>query len=176
MKKLLTLLIIMGLLYLNIEVIYRALMGDLVGEIREIKYASMAGWTSLWMFFIGGTLGVALGLINEIGLFKKNANIFFQSLIGTAMVLFLEYMAGVVLNKWLNLSLWDYSDLPMNIDGQISLLFAVYWFFLCPLVFWMDDLLRYVLYKKGKIYHIKDVYSQLFVFWRKDEILQTNIT
>ncbi len=146
-------------------------MGDLVGEIRGIKYASLAGWTSLWMFFIGGCLGVALGLLNEVGVFKKNANIFFQSLIGTAMVLLLEYMAGVVLNIWLDLSLWDYSDLPLNIDGQVSLLFAVYWFLLCPLVFWMDDLLRHVLYKKGKIYHIKDVYSQLFVFWCKDDVL-----
>ncbi len=175
MKKLLTLLVIMGLLYLNVEVIFRALMGDLVGEIREVKYASLAGWTSLWMFFIGGSLGVVLGLINEFSFFKKHSNIFFQSLLGTAMVLILEYLAGVVLNKWLNLSLWDYSDLPMNVDGQISLLFAIYWFLLCPVVFWLDDLLRHVLYGKGKIYHLKNVYSRLFVIRTKDELLQTSL-
>lgn len=175
MKKLVTLWIIMGLLYLNIEVIYSAWAGALVGVLPNVKYLSLAGWASLWMFFIGGFLGVALGSLNEFNVIRRNCNVFSQALLGTVLVLVLEFAAGMILNRGLGLALWDYSHLPVNLYGQISLLFAAYWFLLCPLVFWMDDLLRHVLYRKGNTYNLKEVYLGLFKFWKTGGVLQQDL-
>lgn len=167
MKKIITLFVIMGLLYLDMEVAFRAINCKLVGVLPNIKPLSLAGWTSLWMLIVGGLSGVALGLLNEINFIRKNFNVFFQVLLGTVIVLLFELTSGIIFNLKLKLNIWDYSDLPYNFLGQISLLHAFFWFFLCPFVFWIDDVLRNVLYKKGNIYNLKDLYCSLFKFWEE---------
>ena len=47
---------ILGLLYMDMEMAARMMRGELIGYLGLSKY-SLAGWTSLWMFFIAGALG-----------------------------------------------------------------------------------------------------------------------
>ena len=64
-----------------------------------------------------------------------------QSLACAALVTTVEFFAGVILNIWLGLGIWDYSNLPGNVLGQICPQFAAVWFGLClvfiPAFDWM---------------------------------------
>lgn len=66
-----------------------------------------------------------------------------QALACAAMVTFTEFVAGVVLNLWLCLDVWDYSDLPFNLLGQICPQYAIVWWGLCFLFIPVFDWLRY---------------------------------
>lgn len=64
-----------------------------------------------------------------------------QALACAALVTAAELAAGLILNVWLGLGVWDYSDLPGNFMGQICPQFAAVWFGLClvfiPAFDWM---------------------------------------
>ena len=64
-----------------------------------------------------------------------------QALACAALVTAVELAAGLILNVWLGLGVWDYSDLPGNFIGQICPQFAAVWFWLClvfiPAFDWM---------------------------------------
>ena len=47
----------------------------------------------------------------------------------------LELMVGSAANLWLGWAIWDYTDLRFHYLGQISLGFALIWYFLCSLFF-----------------------------------------
>ena len=61
------------------------------------------------------------------------------SLVVTAM----EFAAGLVLNVWMGLEIWDYSDLPYNLLGQVCLLYMNLWFLLSLPAILLDDWLRW---------------------------------
>ena len=50
---------------------------------------------------------------------------------GAAMVTAAELAAGLVLNCWLGLRIWDYSREPMHLWGQICPRFSLAWYGLC---------------------------------------------
>jgi len=122
--------IVMGGIYLVIELVFRASMGSLVG-INDFKYLSMIGYTSFWMFLVGGLFGVLIGQLNERPSFYTK-KIIYQCIIGTLIVLSFELVSGILFNIILDLNLWTYSDTPFNILGQICLLFGIAWFLLMP--------------------------------------------
>ena len=51
--------------------------------------------------------------------------------------------AGLILNVWLGLGVWDYSALPGNLWGQICPEYAVLWVPLSAAAIVVDDWLRY---------------------------------
>lgn len=125
-----TLFTIGGALYIGIEVIWRSLRGS-----------SPTHWT---MFLLGGIAFLLIGAINEF--LPWGTPIWEQMLIGTGIILIVEFDFGCVLNLWLGLNIWDYSDMPFNILGQICLPFAIAWFFLSAAAIVLDDYLRYWLF------------------------------
>jgi len=66
-----------------------------------------------------------------------------QVLIGVGIILTLEFISGCIVNLWLNLNVWDYSNMPLNLLGQICLPFALLWIPLAFLAILLDDHLRY---------------------------------
>lgn len=64
-----------------------------------------------------------------------------QSLACAALVTTVEFFSGVILNIWLGLGIWDYSNLPGNVLGQICPQFFLVWWGLClvfiPVFDWM---------------------------------------
>lgn len=66
-----------------------------------------------------------------------------QALACAALVTAVELVAGVVINLWLGLGVWDYSHLPGNLWGQICPQFSALWWGLCLVFIPIFDWLRW---------------------------------
>lgn len=66
-----------------------------------------------------------------------------QALCCAVLVTLVEFIAGCVLNLWIGLDIWDYSDIPFNLLGQICFPFSVVWLVLCFLFIVVFDWMRY---------------------------------
>lgn len=69
--------------------------------------------------------------------------LWFQATVCALLVTAAELIAGIVLNLWLGLDIWDYSDLPLNFLGQICLPFFCVWWVLCFVFIVVFDWIRY---------------------------------
>ena len=76
-----------------------------------------------------------------------------QIIIGTAIVTAAEFVAGCILNLWLGLGIWDYSNLPGNILGQICPQFTLAWAGLSLIAIVLDDYIRYWLWGDERPYY-----------------------
>lgn len=70
------------------------------------------------------TLFKLFGRIKDYTMAKKCA-------VGSAVITSYELFSGIVFNKILKLKVWDYSDRPLNIKGQICPQYSVLWGLLC---------------------------------------------
>ena len=93
------------------------------------------------MFLLGGFCFVCLGLINEVILWEMP--LWQQALIGAGIITVLEFCTGCIVNLWLGWEIWDYSNLPGNILGQICPQYFLLWLLVSPVGIIMDDWLRY---------------------------------
>ncbi len=100
------------------------------------------------MFFVGGLAFVLVGGINEW--MPWELSLVKQSLIGTVIILLTEFISGCILNIWLGLGIWDYSDKFLNLYGQICPQFALGWFLLAGVAIVLDDYLRYWMFGEEK--------------------------
>ena len=66
-----------------------------------------------------------------------------QALCCAALVTAVELVSGLVLNLWLGLDIWDYTDLPGNFLGQICPQYSAVWWVLCLVFITAFDWLRY---------------------------------
>lgn len=111
----------------------------------ELLWRGHSHWT---MFTLGGICFVLLGIINEVipwcmALWK-------QVLIGVSIITTLEFVTGCVVNLWLGWNVWDYSNVPLNILGQICVPYMLLWIPISLLAIVLDDWLRYLLYSEEK--------------------------
>ena len=111
----------------------------------EILYRGHTHWT---MGILGGACFVLVGLINEY--LSWNTPLCLQGVIGSVIITTLEFGSGVILNIWLGLDIWDYSQMPFNLMGQICLPFSIAWIALSVLAVIIDDWLRYWLFGEEK--------------------------
>lgn len=131
--KYLILFLIGGVFYYSLEMLFR-------------------GYSFPAMFACGGLCFILCGGINEK---SRCMPLVHQQLIAALGITVIEFDFGLILNVWLELGMWDYSDLPGNIMGQICPQFAVLWFFLSAFGIFLDDLIRWVLFGEEKPhYHI----------------------
>ena len=155
MKRILTLWLVLGAMYITIEVLWR-------------------GYTHPSMLVVGGICGVLVGLINQTPMFYRSP-IAVQAVIGACIVLVVEFIAGCILNIWLGLNVWDYSESFGNIMGQVCVTYAFLWVLLMPLAIWAEDTSRWLIYSWEKLlgrepgpqpiyppYTVKSVYKDFF--------------
>ena len=100
------------------------------------------------MPILGGVLFVLLGGINNWLPWEMPLQM--QAVLGAAACTAAEFTAGCILNIWLGLDVWDYSDKPFNLLGQICPQFSLAWLGLSIVAIVLDDLLRYWLFKEEK--------------------------
>lgn len=67
-----------------------------------------------------------------------------QACICAIAITAVEFVAGLILNMWLGLGIWDYSHMTGNIFGQICPQFTLLWFFLSIIGIIILDWMRYV--------------------------------
>lgn len=106
------------------------------------------GYSHISMFILGALCFVLIGSINEF--FSWQLGLLWQMLIGAVIVTVLEFNVGMIVNVWLGLGVWDYSNLPLNFMGQICLPFSCAWAILSGVAIVVDDYLRYWLFGEEK--------------------------
>lgn len=118
----------------------------LLGIIGSIIYMSLEilwrGYTHWTMGVLGGICFIFLGLINE--LLSWETPLILQMLIGGIIITILEFITGCIVNLWLGWNVWDYSNLPLNLLGQICLPFSILWYFISAIGIIIDDYIRYI--------------------------------
>eukprot|EP01130_Rhizamoeba_saxonica_P013002 TRINITY_DN5521_c0_g1_i1.p1 TRINITY_DN5521_c0_g1~~TRINITY_DN5521_c0_g1_i1.p1 ORF type:complete len:241 (-),score=15.67 TRINITY_DN5521_c0_g1_i1:67-789(-) len=162
--------VLTGAFYINIETFFKAFKGDMVNGTRpnytsDIVYISLIGWSSVWVFFVAGLLGLLLSLINELFFFRKYIPAFFRWIVGTAIMTIVELGAGLILNVGLGLEIWNYDHLPYNFMGQIALEYVIIWSIIVPAVYWLNDMVRLFVFNFGSYYPLYWAYLDVILFW-----------
>ena len=133
----------------SLKELFKAVILFLIGGLAycgiEILWRGHTHWT---MGVLGGFCFVIIGGLNnyipwEMKLWK-------QAVTGSLIVTSCEFVAGIILNLFLGLHIWDYSNVPFNLLGQICLPFTALWFFLSIICIFVDDWLRHVLFHEEK--------------------------
>lgn len=111
----------------------------------EMVWRGHTHWT---MAILGGALFLLLGGLNEW--FPWDMPLWLQCICGAAIVTDAEFIAGLVLNVWLGLGIWDYSGMWGNLLGQICPQYIFAWVGLSLVAIVLDDWLRYLLFCEEK--------------------------
>lgn len=126
--------IMMGSVYVTVEIMWR-------------------GYSFASMFILAGICGVLIGCINDA--ISWEMPIWLQALIGMCIGLSGEFITGYILNVRMCLNLWDYSDMPLNLMGQICVPFALAWYLLSFVAIILDDYIRYSVFGEEKpVYYL----------------------
>lgn len=72
------------------------------------------------MFLVGGSAFLLLGHLPKMPLLPR-------ALLGAAGITALEFCSGILINRVLDLGVWDYSDQPFHILGQVCPTFFFLW-------------------------------------------------
>lgn len=115
------------------------LIGGFLYILIEIIYRGRSHWT---MFILGGFCFVLIGAINNY--ISWNMPLWKQMFIGSFIITCLEFVCGFIVNIILRWNVWDYSNIPLNLFGQICLPFSILWFFISFIAIVLDDYIRYV--------------------------------
>lgn len=100
------------------------LLGAFLYGLLEVVWRGYSHWS---MMIAGGLCFTAFSLISKK---LKGVHLLYKCILGSLIVTVIEFAFGVFFNLTLGLSVWDYSDIPLNLFGQICLLFTVLWGFL----------------------------------------------
>lgn len=128
-----------------IEYIVIFMVGAITYLTIEICWRGHTHWT---MGIIGGIVIILVGLINEVT--RKDLPLIIQAPIASIIITLVEYWAGYILNIQLGMNIWDYSNLPWNVDGQVCLYFSLLWMILGIVASVLDDLVRWKIFGEEK--------------------------
>lgn len=109
----------------------------------EVIFRGRSHWSMVVLAFI---LFLLIGNLNN--LFPWEMSLAKQGIIGACMVTVLEFITGCIINIWLGWNVWDYSNMPLNILGQVCLPFSLLWILLAIVCIIVDDYLRYLMFNE----------------------------
>ena len=107
----------------------------------EILYRGYSHWS---MFLLGG---LSFCIIDK--LYQKRKGIFSIvafMLTGGLIITALEGMTGAFVNLYLHRQVWDYSNLPLHLYGQVSLHFTLLWCVMTIPIIWLSGLFHYYVF------------------------------
>ena len=91
----------------------------------EILWRRRSHWT------MSLTGGLCAGLVVCLNKKLRKQKLLSKCALDALSITSVEFIAGLILNKKLQLNIWDYSRQPLNIMGQICPLYTLLWFLLC---------------------------------------------
>lgn len=118
------------------------LLGAFAYGLLEVIWRGNSHWS---MMIAGGICFIIFSLIAER---LKELHFLYKCILGSLAVTAVEFIFGMIFNVFLGLSVWDYSNIPLNLFGQICLLFSVLWGFLCIFAIPFSSFITKVLNKK----------------------------
>ena len=107
----------------------------------ELLWRGRSHWS---MFMLGGT---CFHLIGSIGNRLRRCGLLTVAATCAGVITIVEYISGRILNKRLKLCVWDYSNMPLNLHGQVCLLYSALWGMLSVIALPLYCLIN----KKGKV-------------------------
>lgn len=87
----------------------------------EIMWRQYTHWT---MIITGG---ICFYTLYKLSKGRENTPLWKKCLLGSAVITTAEFLTGVVVNMIFDMNVWDYSGLPLNLFGQICLLYSFLW-------------------------------------------------
>lgn len=139
-KRAVTRFVLFALLGLLMEVFFTATVNLVHGDLN------LTGGTHLWMVFDYGLLGVLLEPISG-PLVRRGIPLFVRAAAYMLLIFAVEYFSGLLFVA-MGLKIWDYSHLPYNLHGQITLLYAPFWYglgFACEFLYKRIDAIAVLL-------------------------------
>lgn len=104
-------------------------IGALCYGMIEVAWRGHTHWS---MLLLGGLCFVLLYQLSE-----RAMPLILQALLGALGITLLELGTGLLCNRLLGMSVWDYSREWGNLFGQICPRYSLFWFLLCLPVFWV---------------------------------------
>lgn len=99
------------------------------------------GYTHISMGFLGG---FCLIMILAVDKFMVGSPLYLKALVCSLGITLAEFISGVLLNMVFKLSVWDYSNMPFNLLGQVCPAFSIIWFLLSGAVLWVKSSLTFL--------------------------------
>ena len=78
-----------------------------------------------WSMMLAG--GLCLMLFSVVAERLRNKNVLTKAVVCAAVVTVVELVFGIIFNIWLKMNVWDYSNIPFNLFGQICPVFSLLW-------------------------------------------------
>ena len=102
------------------ELLTAFILGGAAYGAIELAWRGHTHWT---MLVCGGVCFVFMYLVaSQTGLGRG-----WQYLLCAGIITAVEFITGAVVNVALGWGVWDYSDHPLNLYGQVCLLYSLYW-------------------------------------------------
>ena len=132
------------------EYLFLWAVGGCIYYLTEIIFRGFSHWT---MFVLGG---ICLDFFTVQGRMVKWEDPMWRQILRCVIfVVSMEFISGIILNKWMNLGIWDYSRLPFQLFGQICLPFAVIFSGFCAVGILLSGYFLHWLYGEEKPqYHV----------------------
>ncbi len=96
-------------------------IGGFVYILIELLWRGRSHWT---MFWVGGT---CFRVIAKIYRFFARCGLLTRCAISAVAITAIEFVSGCICNLYFKMRVWDYSHLPLNIMGQVCLLYTAFW-------------------------------------------------
>ena len=97
-------------------------IGGVLYGLIELIFRGRTHWS---MVLLGGMCFRTIGYIHDR--FRHRFSVIMRCALCATIISVAELSVGLVVNKWLDLHVWDYSRQPLNIAGQICPLFSAIW-------------------------------------------------
>lgn len=109
----------------------------------EVLWRGYSHWS---MFILAAFLFIMIGLMNEVWSWHIGS----QIVAGTALATVCEFLTGLFVNLKMGWNVWDYSDMPYNLMGQICPQYAILWAVIVALAIVLDDVIRWRVFGEEK--------------------------
>lgn len=139
-------------------------VGGTVYYLMEIIWRGYSHWS---MFALSGVCFIIIDLLNQT--WKNIRSLIFLIILCTLIITVLEFVTGLIVNLWLGLGVWDYSNMPFNLMGQICLFFSLLWLLVTCIAILVDNLLRWFCFHDVPAYAAATSYE---IFSRNLELKQ----
>lgn len=113
------------------------LLGGICYGLIEILWRGSTHWTMLL------TGGLCAALLHGLNRRYTSLDLWSKCGLGCLCITGVEFAVGCLVNLRLGLGVWDYSDRPLNVMGQVCAEYSGYWYFLSLPVFAASNYLLY---------------------------------
>ena len=97
----------------------------LIGAVGYAAIETIWRGRTHWSMMIAG--GICFILFSIVAEGMKEKSIILKAGVCALLVTAVEFIFGAVFNIWLKMNVWDYSNMPMNLMGQICPFYTLLW-------------------------------------------------